>query len=118
MKTGTRLYGDVNNNSGNSVRRWARFLNTTILRSDLLVGNFSFINSGIDAFDPVTGAFRGTIPIDVGIGNTPGGLWALGFGIGGRNGDPNTLTLLTGSVARRTDCSAPYRPSPNPRPGR
>jgi uncharacterized protein (TIGR03118 family) len=63
---------------------------------DLLVGNFSFINSGIDAFDPVTGAFRGSIPIDVGIGNTPGGLWALGFGIGGSNGNPNTLYFTDG----------------------
>ena len=44
---------------------------------DLLVGNFSFVASEIDAFDPLTGAFQGTIPIDVGAGNTPGGLWAL-----------------------------------------
>jgi hypothetical protein len=46
---------------------------------DLLVGNFSFVESEINAFDPTTGAFLGTIPIDVGFGNTPGGLWALGF---------------------------------------
>jgi uncharacterized protein (TIGR03118 family) len=63
---------------------------------DLLVGNFSFINPGISAFDPVTGAFLGTIPIDVGLGNTPGGLWALGFGGGGSNGDPNTLYFTDG----------------------
>ena len=43
---------------------------------DLLVGNFSFVASEINAFDPLTGAFQGTIPIDVGAGNTPGGLWA------------------------------------------
>ena len=41
---------------------------------DLLVGNFSFLNSEINAFDPTTGAFLGTIPVDPGIGNTPGGL--------------------------------------------
>jgi hypothetical protein len=46
---------------------------------DLLVGNFSFSNSFISAFDPTTGAFEGMIPIDVG-GNDPGGLWALMFG--------------------------------------
>ena len=63
---------------------------------DLLVGNFSFINTGISAFDPMTGAFLGTIPIDAGIGNTPGGLWALGFGVGGSNGDPNTLYFTDG----------------------
>jgi uncharacterized protein (TIGR03118 family) len=53
---------------------------------DLLVGNFSFVASEINAFDPVTGAFVGTIPIDVGAGNTPGGLWALEFGSGAGNG--------------------------------
>ena len=64
---------------------------------DLLVGNFSFINTGINAFDPVTGAFEGTIPIDVGVGNTAGGLWALGFGTGmGNGGDLNTLYFTDG----------------------
>jgi hypothetical protein len=62
----------------------------------LLVGNFSFIASEINAFDPITGMFLGTIPIDVGIGNTPGGLWALGFGTGGNNGSPNTLFFTDG----------------------
>jgi hypothetical protein len=44
----------------------------------------------------VSGAFEGTILIDVGIGNTPGGLWALGFGIGGNNGSPDTLYFTDG----------------------
>src|SRR5580700_2968312 len=48
----------------------------------LLIGNFSFLNSGINAFDPTTGKFRGTIPINVGKGRTPGGLWFIGFGVG------------------------------------
>jgi uncharacterized protein (TIGR03118 family) len=63
---------------------------------DMLVGNFSFLASGINAFDPVTGMFEGSIPIDVGIGHTPGGLWALGFGTGGSNGSPNTLFFTDG----------------------
>jgi len=63
---------------------------------DLLVGNFSFVESEINAFDPVTGAFEGTIPVDPGSGNTPGGLWSLQFGIGGMNGDPNTLYFTDG----------------------
>jgi uncharacterized protein (TIGR03118 family) len=63
---------------------------------DLLVGNFSFVASEINAFDPLTGAFAGTIPIDVGAGNTPGGLWALIFGNAGNNGDPNTLFFSDG----------------------
>ena len=37
---------------------------------DLLVGNFSFDASEINAFDPMTGAYEGTIPIDPGPGNT------------------------------------------------
>ena len=51
----------------------------------------------INAFDPLTGAFRGSIPIAVGAGNTPGGLWGLMFGSGaGSGGDANTLYFLDG----------------------
>jgi uncharacterized protein (TIGR03118 family) len=64
---------------------------------DLLVGNFSFASSAINAFDAATGAFVGSIPIDVGAGNTPGGLWGLMFGSGaGSGGDANTLYFLDG----------------------
>ena len=64
---------------------------------DLLVGNFSFASSMINAFDPLTGTFRGAIPINVGPGNTPGGLWGLEFGSGaGSGGDANTLYFLDG----------------------
>ena len=63
---------------------------------DLLVGNFSFVASGINAFDPDTGVFEGTIPIDVGSDHTPGGLWALMFGHGANGGDPNTLYFTDG----------------------
>ena len=45
---------------------------------------------------PTTGKFRGTIRIDMGRGHTPGGLWSLGFGVGGDNGDPNTLYFSDG----------------------
>ena len=73
---------------------------------DLLVGNFSFAASEINAFDPMTGAFEGSIPIDVGAGNTPGGLWGLMFGSGaGNGGDPNTLYFTMGSTARTPGCS-------------
>jgi hypothetical protein len=62
---------------------------------DLLIGNFSFADSVINAFDPTTGAFEGSIPIDIG-SNMPGGLWSLDFGTGGNNGDPNTLYFTDG----------------------
>jgi uncharacterized protein (TIGR03118 family) len=63
---------------------------------DLLVGNFSFADSEINAFDPLTGTFEGTIPIDVGSGNTSGGLWDIGFGTGGSNGSPDVLYFTDG----------------------
>jgi len=64
---------------------------------DLLVGNFSFAESRINAFDAVTGLFEGSIPINVGAGNTPGGLWGLLFGSGaGNGGDSNTLYFADG----------------------
>ena len=64
---------------------------------DLLVGNFSFADSVINAFDAVTGAFEGSIPINVGAGNTPGGLWGIMFGSGaGNGGDANTLYFVDG----------------------
>ena len=59
-------------------------------------GNFSYLNSGINAFDPTTGNFRGTIPITLGKGRTPGGLWFIGFGFGGSNGDPSILYFADG----------------------
>ena len=73
----------------------------------MLVGNFSFVASEINAFDPTTGSFIGTIPVDPGIGNTPGGLWSLIFGVGGMNGAiPIPSTSQMGSTAmRRTGCS-------------
>jgi uncharacterized protein (TIGR03118 family) len=62
---------------------------------DLLVGNFSYAASEINAFNPNTGAFVGRIPINVGSGNTPGGLWALSFG-NGVTGNLNTLYFADG----------------------
>jgi uncharacterized protein (TIGR03118 family) len=69
---------------------FGRFIN------HLLVGNFSFLHSEINAFDPTTGKHRGTMPINVGKGNKPGGLWTIDFGVGGSNGDPNTLYFTDG----------------------
>ena len=65
---------------------------------DLLVGNFSYLHSEINAFDPQTHKLVGTIPISAGSGNTPGGLWTLTFGGGGNDGSPNTLYFTDGIV--------------------
>lgn len=64
-------------------------------RYDLLIGNFSFMHSEINAFDPRTGEWLGSIPIDTG-GLPAGGLWAIGFGTGGSNGSPDVLYFLDG----------------------
>jgi uncharacterized protein (TIGR03118 family) len=63
---------------------------------DLLVGNQSHADSEINAFNPVTGAFEGSIAIDPGSGNAPGGLWDLTFGGGGPDGSPNVLFFADG----------------------
>ena len=63
---------------------------------DLLVGNFSFADSEINAFDATTGKFEGTIDVGLGAGQTPGGLWDLMFGSGGPAGDPMTLYFTDG----------------------
>ena len=83
---------------------------------DLLVGNFSFASSVINAFDPVTGLFQGSIPINVGTGNTAGGL-------GPSPSEAERATVVTPmhsisstvSTARRRDCSARWWPFPSPR---
>ena len=63
---------------------------------DLLVGNFAYNFSEINAFDPTTGALRGTLT-DLG-GHTilNQALWTIAFGRGGSNGDPNTLYFAAG----------------------
>jgi uncharacterized protein (TIGR03118 family) len=66
---------------------------------DLLVGNFSFANSVsdvINAFNPTTWAFEGSIDVNPGAGNTAGGLWSLAFGGSGMDGNPNTLFFTDG----------------------
>jgi uncharacterized protein (TIGR03118 family) len=69
---------------------------------DLLVGNFAFGESGINAFNATTGAFVGTIPVNPGLGNTAGGLWDLMFGSGGPAGNPETL-FFTDGINGETD---------------
>jgi uncharacterized protein (TIGR03118 family) len=69
--------------------------------NDLLVGNFSFVASEINAFDPTTGAFEGSIPIDIG-SNTPGGLWDLMFGSGAGNGGSLNVLYFTDGLNGET----------------
>jgi uncharacterized protein (TIGR03118 family) len=61
----------------------------------LLVGNFSYLHSEINAFDPTNGKLHGTIPINTG-GHGAGGLWTIDFGVGGNNGSPDVLYFSDG----------------------
>jgi uncharacterized protein (TIGR03118 family) len=63
---------------------------------DLLVGNFSFGDSVINAFDPSNGSFRGTLSDASGHAIMNPGLWTVTFGNGVNGGDPNTLYFTAG----------------------
>jgi uncharacterized protein (TIGR03118 family) len=82
--------------------------------NDLLVGNFG--NGWINAFNPTTGAFVGTIdnasgaPID----NTGLGLWTLMFGTGGSGSSPSTLYITDGLNGQKDGLLAAVDPTPEP----
>ena len=62
--------------------------------NSLLVGNFG--DGTIHAFDPLTGALRGTLLDPFGAALVNEGLWGIAFGNGGPGFDPNTLYLAAG----------------------
>src|SRR5215831_18438120 len=67
-----------------------------VLGGALLVGNFGEGSPSINAFNPATNVFVGSM---IGDSNTPiviNELWALKFGNGGAGGDPNTLYFAAG----------------------
>jgi hypothetical protein len=63
---------------------------------DLLVGNFQLCRERDQRLRPDNRSVPRYDPVDPGSGNTPGGLWALQFGGGGMDGDPNTLYFNDG----------------------
>ena len=58
------------------------------------MGNFG--DGHINAFDPMTGHFRGKVRNPHGQAVVIDGLWALKFGNGGNGGDPKTLYFTAG----------------------
>jgi hypothetical protein len=88
----------------------------------LLVGNFSYAATEINAFDPTSGAYLGTL--SDGSGNTllkgDNGLWDLTFGQGGNSGLPTTLYFVTGLNAETDGLFGAITPAPRPgvAPGR
>ena len=80
---------------------------------DLLVGNFAFGDSVIDALNPTTFAVEGTIAINDG-GQSPGGLWSLVFGGGGNDGNPDTLFITDGLNGEKDGLLASITSVPEP----
>lgn len=83
---------------------------------DLLVGNFSYAAPEINAFNPVTGAYDGTLTDSNGnplLGNGQG-IWDMSFGNGGNGGLPNTLYVATGLNAENDGLFAAIDPAPQP----
>jgi uncharacterized protein (TIGR03118 family) len=63
---------------------------------DLLVGNFAYNNSVINAFNPTTGKYLGTLTGPDGRPIFNQALWYIGFGNGGNGGNLNTLYFTAG----------------------
>jgi hypothetical protein len=60
----------------------------------LLIGNFG--DGAINAFDPASGSFLGSLQDSTGTPISIPGLWAIQFGNGGQAGDPNVLYFTAG----------------------
>jgi uncharacterized protein (TIGR03118 family) len=81
---------------------------------DLLVGNFSYQAGEINAFDPVSGAYQGTLADENGNTLLAGsqGLWYLTFGNGGDGGLADTLYFTAGLNAETDGLFGSIIPTP------
>jgi len=80
--------------------------NFGIFSNDPLVGNFSFLESESNAFDPTTGMFLGTIPMDVARATPPAGSGGWSLAAARAAGAVRTsCTSTTVSTARQPACS-------------
>ena len=80
---------------------------------DLLIGNFSFAVAEINAFDPLTGAYLGTISNQSGNALINSGLWGIAFG-NGVTGDANTLYFNAGINGEADGLFGSIRAIPEP----
>jgi uncharacterized protein (TIGR03118 family) len=81
--------------------------------NDLLVGNFG--NGWINAFNPTTGAFIGTLDLANGTPFAEPALWSLDFGIGSSGGTPGVLYFTSGlSLAQTDGLLGSLAPTPEP----
>ena len=79
---------------------------------DLLVGNFG--NGEINAFNPSTGAFIGTVSGANGNPLVNSGLWAIGFRTGGTGVDANALYFTAGINNQADGLFGAIDPAPEP----
>lgn len=79
---------------------------------DILVGNF--LDGEINAFDPTTGAFLGTLDGTNGLPIADPGLWALDFRTGGTGDDPDALYFTAGINDENDGLFGEIVPSPEP----
>ena len=79
---------------------------------DLLVGNFG--NGQINAFNPTTGAFVGTVSDGNGNPLVNSGLWSIGFRTGGPNVDTNALYFTAGINGEADGLFGAIDPAPEP----
>jgi uncharacterized protein (TIGR03118 family) len=79
--------------------------------NDLLVGNFG--DGLINAYDPATGAFAGTLQDASGNNIAIPGLWALMFGNGGSGGDKDTLYFTAGPGGQKHGILGSISANPN-----
>ena len=78
----------------------------------LLVGNEG--NGMINAFDPITGAFLGTLSDANGNAIVNEGLWAIGFRQAGSTFDPNALYFVAGINDEQDGLFGAIKPVPEP----
>jgi uncharacterized protein (TIGR03118 family) len=79
--------------------------------NDLLVGNFG--DGLINAYDPTTGAFVGTLQDSTGKNIVIPGLWALYFGNGSSGGDKDTLYFTAGPGGQKHGVLGSISANPN-----
>ena len=83
-----------------------------IFGGDILIGNF--LNGEINAFDPITGAYIGTLDGTNGLPIADPGLWALEFRTGGAGNNTNALYFTAGINDETDGLLGTIVPTPEP----
>ncbi|MDP9051291.1 MAG: TIGR03118 family protein, partial [Acidobacteriota bacterium] len=79
---------------------------------DILIGNF--LDGDINAFNPLTGSFLGTLDDANGNPISNPGLWALDFRTGGTGNNPNSLYFTAGIDEETHGLFGAISPTPEP----